>query len=394
MKTRSIIFSIVQIAVIAAVLAGGWFYYQHLMNTAPKNKKRQRPERVVKVQIKELELSEEHLFINTNGTVLPERQLSLKPRVTGEIISIHPELHSGGMIYKDEVIAQIDPADYEIALIRAENKLNQAKFAYSLELGEQDVAKYEWNLLENKESITNLEKQLILRIPHLEKAKSDIKAAEAELHQAKLNLQRCKIRAPYDLMILSRMITEGSQVNTQSIIADLVAADTFWVEASIPYQDLAWLSKNNASATIIPASDRSGSKWQGRFIRRKPAISTDARRARIIIEVKNPLTQNSAPLLLNSFVKVRISGPIIKNIFKIPITAFHDGQKIYLINEESRLEIRDIKPLWSEGNYIYVSEGLKENEKIILNPISTPIPGIKVLATDQISKVNIKKADK
>ena len=378
MKTRSIIYSIIQIVVVAAILYGGWFYYHHLMDTAPKNKKRERPERISKVKIQKLQPGTEQIFINTSGTVIPERMLSLKPQVSGKIIKIHPELHTGGMIKKGEVLAEIEQEDYQIAVTRAENKLSQAKFAYRLELGEQDVAKYEWNFLDKKDDISLLEKELILRIPHLEKARSDIKAAEAELKHAKLNLERCKVRAPFDLMVIERMVTEGAQVNSQSVIAELVAADTFWVEAAIPYQQLQWLSPDNGKTIIIPASDTSGTAWQGQFIRQRPGISPGARRARIIIEIKKPLTQNSSPLLLNSFVKVRIPGPVVQEVYKVPNTAFHDGSKLYLFSEENRLEIRKVTPLWTDDNFVYIIDNLNEGEQLILSPLSTIIPGMKL----------------
>jgi len=391
MKTRSIIFSVIQIVVVVAILVGGWFYYQILMDTAPTNKKRERPERIVKIQVKELRPTKEQIFINTSGTVIPERMLSLKPRVSGEIIKIHPDLHTGGVINKGETLVEIDPQDYLIAQTRAESSLSEAQFAYRLELGEQDVAKYEWNFLEKKDEISPLEKDLILRIPHLKKAKSDIKAAEAALQQAKLNLERCKIKAPYELLVMKRMVTEGSQVNPQTIIAELVSADTFWVEAAIPYQQLSLLDQENGSAIILPASDRSGSSWKGEFIRRKPGISTGARRARIIIEVKEPLKQNSAPLLLNSYVKVHLKGPQIKDVFKIPASSFHDGRKLHLMNSESRLEIREVLPLWSDSDFIYVTEGLKPGETLITSSLSTPIPGMKLELAGAARKKVVKK---
>ena len=80
----------------------------------------------------------------------------------------------------------------------------------------------------------------------------DIKAAEAELNQAKLDLERRNIKAPFDLLIMERMITEGAQVNSQTIIANLVAAVSFWVEAALPYQQLSWLSVENVTKSPPP----------------------------------------------------------------------------------------------------------------------------------------------
>jgi RND family efflux transporter MFP subunit len=384
MKLKSIIASVIQVIVVVAVIFGAWKYYSHLMDTAPKNAVKPREERAISVRCQKLEKSNEQISIFTSGKVIPERQLSIKPRITGEVTKIHPMLQPGGHINKGEIIAEIDPTDYEIALTQAKSKVKEAEFEYQLELGEQDVAKYEWNFLEDKDKISELEKQLILRIPHLEKAKSDIDAAKAQLKQAEINLRRCKILAPYNVQVIARNVTEGSQVNLQSSIAELIDSDTFWVEASIRYERLAWIKSASATspgaeAEIIPSSIVSkGFMWKGNVLRMLPNISENARRARLLIEVKSPLSQQQTPLLLNTYVKVKIAGPQVNNIFKIPATSVHEGNKIYLYGKDDRLEIKELDILWSDDAYVYVNSEFAEDSLLINTTLASVVPGLKL----------------
>ncbi|MDD7986788.1 efflux RND transporter periplasmic adaptor subunit [Lentisphaera marina] len=384
MKLKSIIGSVVQVIIVSAIIFAAWTYYSHLMDTSPKNKIKPRVERATPVKCEALKQSTEQIYIYTSGKVIPERQLSIKPRITGEITKIHTMLHPGGHINKGEVIAEIDPTDYEIALTQAQSKVKEAEFQYQLELGEQDVAKYEWNFLEDKDKISELEKQLILRIPHLEKAKSDIAAAKAQLKQAEINLSRTKILAPFNVQVIERNVTEGSQVNLQSSIAELIDSDNFWVEASIRYERLPWIQSRNinspgAEAEIIPSSIVSkGFVWKGNVLRMLPNISENARRARLLIEVKSPLNQQETPLLLNTYVRIKIAGPEVQNIFKIPANVIHEGNKIYIYGQDERLEIRELDILWSDNSYAYIKDGLNEGELLISTTLDSAVPGLKL----------------
>ncbi|WDE97909.1 efflux RND transporter periplasmic adaptor subunit [Lentisphaera profundi] len=386
MKVKSFVASVIQVLIVVAIIIAAWKYYQYLMDTTPKNSIKPRKERAVRVRLMELKKTTESIVLYTSGKVIPERKLSIKPRITGEIISIHPSLHPGGSILKGEILVEIDPTDFEIAITKARSELREAEFNYQLERGEQDVAKYEWNFLEDRDKISDLEKQLILRIPHLDKAQADIAAAKAQLKQAELNLARTKIRAPYNVQVITRNITEGSQVNLQSSIAELVNSDTFWIEASIAYERLPWIKTKTkdslgAKASIIPSGVISkGFTWEGRVLRKLPNISENARRARILIDVKAPLEQHDTPLLLNAYVRVTIAGPQIKNIYKIPANIVHEGNKLHLINKEGRLAIKEVQILWSDAQYIYVQEGLEDGDLLVTTRIGSAVPGLKLEA--------------
>ena len=120
----------------------------------------------------------------------------------------------GGLLKKGMNILQIDPLDYEIALAQKKSAVTDAEYALKLELGHQVVAKREWELLNGSQLGPDMEAELALRKPHLEKVRAALEAAEADLRTARLDLDRTRIVAPFNAMVRSKSVDIGSQVDT------------------------------------------------------------------------------------------------------------------------------------------------------------------------------------
>ncbi|MBW2369582.1 MAG: hypothetical protein JRH15_17055, partial [Deltaproteobacteria bacterium] len=133
-------------------------------------------------------------LVSVMGTVVPSKQLTLKARVAGEVIETHSEFMDGGIISNGSIILQIDPADYELAIIRQKSQLARAQSELKRELGHQDVARQEWELLSNDDQANPLDRELALRKPQLVDAKAALSAAEADLERARLDLDRTTVR--------------------------------------------------------------------------------------------------------------------------------------------------------------------------------------------------------
>jgi multidrug efflux pump subunit AcrA (membrane-fusion protein) len=135
------------------------------------------------------------------GVVRPEQEIELSPRVSGEILSLSETFTPGGFVEAGEVLLTIDPADYEANLLERESALHQAEADLQMELGRQDVAKKDYELLDRELSPDN--RALVLREPQLNAARARIEAAMAAVRRAELDLERTQVRAPFDAHIIS-----------------------------------------------------------------------------------------------------------------------------------------------------------------------------------------------
>lgn len=85
--------------------------------------------------------AESRARLRATGTVTAEQQVSLSPQVSGRVVAVHPRLRPGARLAQGELLARIDPRDYEAALALAESQLAQAEVNLELERGRSQVAR-------------------------------------------------------------------------------------------------------------------------------------------------------------------------------------------------------------------------------------------------------------
>jgi len=374
----------------------------YLKKTGPKSQRRPPVTLAPVVQVKELFPGNHLAMINAMGTIIPARNVELKSRVSGEIIDIHPEFIEGGFLKVGTKILQIDRVDYDLALIQKEKALADAIYEYKLELGRQEVARREWELLGLGKDASAREIELALRKPHLEKAQAAITSAEAEVKKAQLDLSRTQIITPFNAIVRARHVNLGSQVTVQQTLADLVGTDTYWIQASIPVERLSWIrvpQKQGDSGSTAHILYARRFKREGKVIRLMGDLSEEGRMARVLIEVNDPLglegkVDGHPPLLIGDYVHVRIEGNILENVYQIPRTALRDNAFIWIMNENSNLEIKEIQPIWREVDTVLIDGGIKPGERLVITDLSAPVEGIPLqLETSKTTFIEPTKTD-
>lgn len=373
------------------ILGAGIAGASYLNKTSPKAMKRRPPrmDPLVKVQI--LQRTDERVTVRAMGTVVPALEMVLKSRVSGEVISTHPEFIEGGFLKKGTKVLQIDPQDYELAVEQKRSQVVNARYALKLEMGHQEVAQREWELLKGDKPAKDMDLELALRKPHLEKAKADLSAAEADLKKAELDLARTTIRAPFNAIVRNKHVELGSQISTQDVLAELVGTDEYWVQVSVPVDRLKWITiptNMGESGSMVSISYGTGSsstfQRKGRVIKLLGDLDAEGRMARILVSVKDPLDLQGneikrPPLLIGDYVRVEIEGHELKGVFKIPRMALRDNSKIWIERGEGLLHIRQVEVVWRDPQYIFLRDGLKEGERLIVSDLATPVEGMPVI---------------
>ncbi len=373
------------------ILGAGIAGASYLNKTAPKAHKRKPPRMDPLVKVQMVQRTNERATVRAMGTVVPALEMILKSRVSGEIISTHPEFIDGGFLKKGTKVLQIDPQDYELAVEQKRSQVVNARYALKLEMGHQEVAQREWELLKGDKPAKDLDLELALRKPHLEKARAELAAAEADLKQAKLDQARTAIRAPFNAIVRNKHVELGSQVSTQDVLAELVGTDEYWVQVSIPVDRLKWIAiptKMDESGSAVRIIYGTGSvstfERKGKVIKLLGDLDAEGRMARVLVSVTDPLDRQGhetrrPPLLIGDYVRVEIEGREIKDVFKIPRTALRDNSKIWVERGEGRLHIRQVQVVWRDPQYIFIRDGLKEGERLIVSDLATPVEGMAVI---------------
>lgn len=329
--------------------------------------------------------------INAMGSVIAAQSVNLTPRISGMVTWVSPDFVEGGILKQGKVLVELDPTDYKLAIIQAENDLARAEFNLKMEQGQQAIVKREYELL--GADLKGQEQDLVLRKPHLSAAKAAVAAAQAALQQARLNLERTRPFAPFNSIIISRNANVGawmSAFSTGTPLAKLVGTDYFWINVSVPVDKLTWLdipginSKTNGSTVTISYENVWGKGiFRSGVIKRLQAeLEPEGRMAKLLVEVDDPLCQKLVnkslpPLMLGTYVKVDIAGDSLADVIQLPESVVHDDRQIWLLNNDNTLAIQKISPLWAEQGFVYLANNqLPANAKVISSALSAPVNGM------------------
>ncbi|WP_415719717.1 efflux RND transporter periplasmic adaptor subunit [Maridesulfovibrio sp.] len=359
-----------------------------LIATRPVAKKKAPVVSAPLVNVNVLAFDDYQVWTPVMGTVEAAREISLEPQVIGRVISVSDSFIPGGYFEKGEEVLRIDPVDYELAVQQQQAVVAEAEYNLKLESGQQRVAGREWKLLKKSSGGTAQEAELALRKPHLQKAKADLVSSKAKLRQARIDLGRTRVTAPFSCMVVSKSADLGAQLTLGETIASLVGTDEFWVVVSVPVDRLSSISvpssQNNykgSKARVVMSSGNTVMEREGEVLRLLPSLESKGRMARVIVSVKDPLNLKGGevrPLLLGSYVSVYIDSGTLENVVAIPRTAFRDNNTIWVMLDSGVLDIRSVEPVWRDQDFIYLAEGVKSGEKLVVTDISAPLQNMKV----------------
>ncbi|WP_282017650.1 efflux RND transporter periplasmic adaptor subunit [Salegentibacter mishustinae] len=325
--------------------------------------------------------------IEATGTVQPVEDVMLSPQVSGQVIRRSPEFIPGGFVKKGAVLLQIDPSDFRNTLELRKSDLLQAKTDLNMEMGRQEVAEQDLELA-GVDSLSANQRSLVLRQPQLDAIKARVKAAEAAVAQAELELSRTTIRAPFDAHILSQNVTVGSQVTPGDQLGRLVGSEQYWVNLTVPVDKLQWLSfpkSNNETGSTVQIRNSGWPKdiyRTGYLDKQVGALDNQTRLARVLVRVNDPLARKDTTniqreLIIGGFVEAEVQARQIENVVRLNRDYLRTNQTVW-VNEEGELSIREVEIILTDAKYAYISQGLEQGESIIITNLSVVSEGAKL----------------
>jgi membrane fusion protein, multidrug efflux system len=222
---------------------------------------------------------------------------------------------------------------------------------------------------------------------------AQIAGAQAQLETAQINLGYTEIRAPIGGKISSTSVTEGNVVSpTSGILATIVSQDPMYVLFSISLRaglDLRarYAAKGGYSAVVIKLRLPDGRIYreEGKLNYASPTVAenTDTIVARGVIP--NPVflgmtaeQPGSRELVDGEFVTVLLEGVQPVTVLAIPRAAVlsdQQGDYIYVVDAQSKAQVRRIQQGQSTPTVAVISNGLKEGELVVSEGVQRVRPG-------------------
>jgi len=332
-----------------------------------------------------------NLIVESRGTVLPRTETVVSAEVSGKIISVSEHFVAGGFFREGDVLLRIDPSDYDAALKRAQANLAAMQAQYSDQKARSDQALKDWQNLGR----TGEPSDLTLRKPQLAEAQAGVKSAEADIQKAQRDLERTAIKAPYDGLVRSKQVDIGQYLAPGAMLGVIFAIDTAEIRLPLAIADLEFVelptatgSADDARSPVTLSAEGTGlsGRWQAEIVRTEGVIDQNSRVIYAVAQVVDPyavLGQSQQPeLRMGTFVHAEIEGIWLENIVTLPRAALKEGNTVLVVSPENELEIREVDVIRAEPRTIYVKGGLKNGEHVVVTAIEAPIPGTKLIISD------------
>lgn len=369
-----------------AIIAGAVLLSMLMFMLKPAPPKLESPDTALAVETMVLEKITAQLKIQSQGTVLPRTSTSLISEVSGAVLEVSPQFVVGGVFQAGDVLMQLDPTDYQVALQRAEAKLISMNAQLSFEQARSAQAEKEWAMTGRPASEAPL---LALRKPYLAEAQANVLQAEAEVAQAQQKLDKTTIRAPYAGMVSQKMADIGQFVATGSKLGEIFAIDYAEVRLPMTKRDMAKLNLEalaggQASSTVTLTASVGGAdlQWDALLVRSEGVVDQRNRAQYLIAQLDDPYNirnsrQNPA-LLMGTFVRATIAGKQLEKVFAVPRHALLEGDNVAAVDKDNRLRLKKVEKIFGDDQFYYITNGLEEGVEIIVSAVGIAIDGMRV----------------
>lgn len=340
------------------------------------------------VLISEVEIRTVPVVLSGIGSVQPRATVSVKSRLDGQIVEA--PVKEGQDVKKGDLLFRIDPRPYEAALRVAEASLLRDQANY--QKAQADMAR-----------IVDLAGKGFSPQSKLEETKAamnalaaTIKADEAAIEIAKLNLEYTYIRAPIDGKAGNILMAGGNMVKANDIQAMLVITemDPIYVAFALPEQYLneikARLAQGKVRVEVSPP-EQTVEPVKGDLFFVNNVVDMTTGTIQLMATFANPKQM----LTPGQYVTARLTLGEIQNAVVVPAKTIQVGAKgsyVFVVKPDKTVEVRAVKPGQTFDDRIVVLDGLKKGETVVTDGQLRLFPGARVAPKDEKSLATKPKA--
>lgn len=371
------------------------------------------------------------------GTVYPGTVWNAIAQVSGEVVYVHPELKKGAILPAGTEIARISPADFLLAVSQAQANIRSAEARLAelkvtetntadllaiekrgLDLRKSELARKQ-NLfkrgtvarsafeLEQRETLAQRKKvqdlENTLRLLPTQRAvqQEQIAVYRTQLDSARLNLARTRITLPFDAKIAAVNVEEKQFVQTGGALATADSIDVAEVEAQMPIAQFRAMVHASApgglpggftaqsfsrivkslgfTATVRLRAGNDTVEWPARFARISDTVDPKTRTIGVIVAVDGAYAKATPgqrpPLTKGMFVEIEIRTRPREATIVVPRAALH-GDRVYVVDGKSRLEIRPVTVGLLQGNLAVIDKGIEPGARVIVSDLIPAVAGM------------------
>lgn len=333
----------------------------------------------IPVSVATVEASEITAWDEFSGRLEAVQRVDIRPRVAGAVQSV--QFTEGALVKQGDLLVTIDPAPYAAEVDRAAAQVAAAQARLSYTQSEQVRATRLWS----EQAIA--QRELDERSNAKLEADANLRAAQAALQSARLNLGYTQVRAPVAGRIGKLEVTVGNLVAAGAgapVLTTLVSVSpiyaSFDVDEQVIGKALKDLPGNGSRAQIdqIPVQMGTAATPGTPFEGRLQLIDNQVDAKSGTVRVRAAFDNKDGSLIPGQFARVRMGQATSAKVMLVSERAIGTDQSkkfVMVVNGDNKTEYREITLGAPAKGLRVVASGLKPGERIVVNGLQHVRPG-------------------
>jgi len=379
-------------------------------------------EKVHTVKASQITKADHLIYLEGYGIIKSSETINVSSEISGIITFVNPNLEKGLTINKDEILFKIQEDDYKLAVKREKNRIQTIEaqikeLKTDISFSEKSLALLQKQLYLSKKDLNRQEELLakgigsIVTKETVEQAyirsqssvltnKQRIASSEAKINtlnnqidEARVllelnqnNLEKCTVKSPKKLRVISKNIEKGQVASPGMTLTVLENDEKLEIPVMISGPNLVkWLnfdkqksniftSLNKTAADIYWTESTNNKMLAKGLLTRIENYDSGNRMAKGLVQITD-INDTVAP---GMFCRVKITGKELKMVYKVPRVSLNQNSELMII-VDNRLQFSKVSEIYDAGDFIYISsKQLSETVTVINNKLSNPITGLKV----------------
>jgi multidrug efflux system membrane fusion protein len=303
------------------------------------------------------------VFLNALGTVQAYNMVTIRSRVDGQIVKV--AFNEGQDVKAGSPLIEIDPRPFQAALDQAQAA--KAKDEAQLTGAQLDLARYSQLVGTGYQTRQSYDQQKAL----VGQLQASIKADEAQIETARLNLGYADIRAPFDGRLGIRMVDVGNMVRATDATGLITISQLkpIFVSFTVPQEHLHKIHEKQVGGDLTVLAYGGDNKTQlseGKLTVIDNAIDQPTG----TIRLKGTFANTDERLWPGEFVNVRLILSVHKGAPTVPAQTVQDGPNgryAYVIKEDNTVERRTVEVSAVQDGIAVITKGLSIGDRVVVD---------------------------
>ncbi len=361
---------LIQLVAVIAFIIGSFIISSTLRVDTSKRGLSSSDDRALFVEVQNIAPAPYRVSFQATGAIKARAEIRVAPQISGRVTVVNDQFFEGGVFEKDVVLFEVEPEDFKLEIQRLEAEIARARTTFNLEEAESAAALAEWITFNGDKPVP----ALVARKPQKAEAWANLKAAKAQLANAKLDLDRTRYSLPFKGRVLESDLAEGQFVSMGQSYGRVFDISTLEVQASLEDQKLEWLM-GSLDPEIVITSKYLGQSQVHKGTLKRSAASFDAQTR--FASVSFGFAEQVTDLLPGVFVDIEVQGPQYKDVSTLPAGALQKEGIIWIVNDDQTLSALEPEIIYSDGQSVVV-RNLKEPKNIVVSRVSGATEGTRV----------------